>query len=148
MDAPYELQQIFSFCAFAQSQHPRCHVVQSENGVIVEFGLLQEAFGVVSLQRCGRVSVPLLLVHPLTHSVFPSPACIISFGLTALRRGEFADAWAWSDAPEEDHDDDEQAQRAVEAKSKAKESVIVEGIDSLPSRSTTPKEVKHSGGRR
>ena len=31
-----------------------------------------------------------------------SPACILSFVLTALARGELAEAWAWTDAPEED----------------------------------------------
>lgn len=72
-----------------------------------------------------------------------SPACIVSFGLTALRRGEFADAWAWSDAPGEDESEGQKL-KTVEAK----ESVMVEGIDTLSSRSTTPKAVKHSGGRR
>lgn len=30
-----------------------------------------------------------------------SPACIFSFLITALVRGELADAWKWSDVPEE-----------------------------------------------
>ncbi len=29
-----------------------------------------------------------------------SPACILSFLITAVTRGEFKDAWDWSDAPE------------------------------------------------
>ena len=32
---------------------------------------------------------------------FHSPACILSFLLTALARGELNSAWAWSDEPEE-----------------------------------------------
>lgn len=67
--------------------------------------------------------------------------------LTALKRGELTDAWAWSDAPEESHDDDKKVHQTVKVKSKVQESAIIEGIDTL-SRSTTPKEVKHSGGRR
>lgn len=79
-------------------------------------------------------------------SLFFSPACIISFGLTALRRGELTDAWAWSDAPEEHHD--ERTHKTTKVKSNAHASVIIEpGIETL-SRSTTPKEVKPSGGRR
>ncbi|TEB06230.1 hypothetical protein FA13DRAFT_1750168 [Coprinellus micaceus] len=92
--------------------------------------------------------VTTMLVMHVFHAAQPallylSPACIVSFGLTALRRGEFEDAWAWSDAPEED-ESEEQKLKTVEAK----ESVMVEGIDTLSSRSATPKEVKHSGGRR
>lgn len=34
------------------------------------------------------------------HLIASSPACILSFIITALVRGEFADAWNWSDEPE------------------------------------------------
>ena len=37
-------------------------------------------------------------------AVFQSPACILSFVLTASIRGELADAWKWSDVPLESPD--------------------------------------------
>lgn len=32
----------------------------------------------------------------------PSPACILSFLITAGLRGELREAWSWSDGPEDD----------------------------------------------
>lgn len=33
---------------------------------------------------------------------YTSPACILSFLLTAVARGELADAWVWNDGAEEE----------------------------------------------
>lgn len=35
---------------------------------------------------------------------FSSPACILSFFITAISRGEFKEAWHWTDAPEDTED--------------------------------------------
>ena len=39
----------------------------------------------------------------------PSPACMISFFVTAFAKGDFAQAWAWSDEPEKAKDEDDKA---------------------------------------
>ncbi|KAF5317319.1 hypothetical protein D9611_003786 [Ephemerocybe angulata] len=76
-----------------------------------------------------------------------TPACILSFAVTAVARGEFADAWAWNDLPEEEGEN-AQKQKGDGNPLKKKEGLVVDSVGVLKSRSTTPKEVKHSGGRR
>jgi len=61
--------------------------------------------------------------------LYLSPACILSFLGTAAVRGEFADAWAWSDVPAAEEEQDGQAtseteKAAVVADEKANGAVV------------------------
>ena len=45
-----------------------------------------------------------------------SPACILSFVVTATVRGELAEAWSWSDLPPEEKEAEKEGELQLEAK--------------------------------
>ncbi|KIP11612.1 hypothetical protein PHLGIDRAFT_10595 [Phlebiopsis gigantea 11061_1 CR5-6] len=60
--------------------------------------------------------------------LYLSPACILSFVLTALARGELGEAWAWTDAPEEPADAKPAASRRASAVSSATDGAATNGV--------------------
>lgn len=55
------------------------------------------------------------LAHCLSLLTY-SPACILSFFITALSRGELKEAWRWSDDPESPAQDGEASSSATKAR--------------------------------
>ncbi|KAF6761175.1 signal peptide peptidase-domain-containing protein [Ephemerocybe angulata] len=73
-----------------------------------------------------------MLVMHVFHAAQPallylSPACILSFAIMAVARGEFADAWAWNDLPEEEGEN-AQKQKGDGKPLKKKEGLVVDSV--------------------
>lgn len=86
-----------------------------------------------------------------------SPACILSFLLTALVRGEFTEAWSWSDEPEKKPEVEERylgdakptetgnSSTAAPSDGVAETENVEEKTDAEPEGSETEKQPKKKG---